>query len=185
MDLDQGNIFHNALSWYFTNDAAKLGTWGMETHHPRILRAGSSALRGGAVSGVPGPTVSSRQKDGVHFSCHPVHHQQNCQMSSTITVGGSLSTSNSTAIGRTTPKRTASDHDSPKFSGSRASQKSISRATRSRAFSSDAAAMSAWSRSSASGTQKTECLIAVRGCRGSRLASDPSGIGGAAPTPQQ
>ena len=54
MDLDQGNIFHNALSWYFTNDAAKLGTWGMETHHPRILRAGSSALRGGAVSGVPG-----------------------------------------------------------------------------------------------------------------------------------
>ncbi len=54
MDLDQGNIFHNALSWFFTDDAAEVGTWGVETHHPRILRAGSSAFRGGAVSGVPG-----------------------------------------------------------------------------------------------------------------------------------
>ena len=54
MDLDQGNIFHNALSWFFTDDADEVGTWGVETHHPRILRAGSSAFRGGAVSGVPG-----------------------------------------------------------------------------------------------------------------------------------
>ncbi len=52
--LDQGNIFHNALSWFFTDDDALVGTWGVETHHPRILRAGSSALRGGAVSGIPG-----------------------------------------------------------------------------------------------------------------------------------
>lgn len=54
IDLDQGNIFHNALSWFFTDDAALVGTWGVETHHPRILRAGSSALRGGAASGIPG-----------------------------------------------------------------------------------------------------------------------------------
>jgi phytoene dehydrogenase-like protein len=52
--LDQGNIFHNALSWFFTDDESLVGTWGVETHHPRILRAGSSALRGGAVSGIPG-----------------------------------------------------------------------------------------------------------------------------------
>jgi phytoene dehydrogenase-like protein len=52
--LDQGNIFHNALSWFFTDDESVVGTWGVETHHPRILRAGSSALRGGAVSGIPG-----------------------------------------------------------------------------------------------------------------------------------
>ncbi len=52
--LDQGNIFHNALSWFFADDESLVGTWGVETHHPRILRAGSSALRGGAVSGIPG-----------------------------------------------------------------------------------------------------------------------------------
>jgi phytoene dehydrogenase-like protein len=52
--LDQGNIFHNTLSWFFTDDEQQVGKWGVETHHARIYRAGSSALRGGAVSGIPG-----------------------------------------------------------------------------------------------------------------------------------
>jgi phytoene dehydrogenase-like protein len=54
LDLDQGNIFHNTLSWFFTDDPDQIGRWGVETHHTRIYRAGSSALRGGAVSGIPG-----------------------------------------------------------------------------------------------------------------------------------
>ena len=54
IDLDRGNIFHNALSWFFTDDPAEEGRWGVETGHPRILRAGSSAARGGGVSGIPG-----------------------------------------------------------------------------------------------------------------------------------
>jgi len=54
VDLDLGNIFHNALSWFFTDDSEQVGKWGVETHHPRIFRAGSSAIRGGAVSGIPG-----------------------------------------------------------------------------------------------------------------------------------
>ncbi len=54
VDLDLGNIFHNTLSWFFSDDADQTGQWGVETHHPRIYRAGSSALRGGAVSGIPG-----------------------------------------------------------------------------------------------------------------------------------
>lgn len=54
LDLDQGNIFHNTLSWFFTDDETQVGKWGVETHHARIYRAGSSALRGGAVSGIPG-----------------------------------------------------------------------------------------------------------------------------------
>jgi len=52
--LDWGNIFHNTLSWFFTDDSAQVGRWGVETDHPGILRAGSSACRGGAVSGIPG-----------------------------------------------------------------------------------------------------------------------------------
>ncbi len=51
--LDQGNIFHTTLSWFFTDDENQIGKWGVETHHARIYRAGSSALRGGAVSCIP------------------------------------------------------------------------------------------------------------------------------------
>ncbi len=54
VDLDLGNIFHNSLSWFFTEDLAEVGRWGVETEHERIYRAGSSSLRGGAVSGIPG-----------------------------------------------------------------------------------------------------------------------------------
>ncbi|MEO1526219.1 MAG: NAD(P)/FAD-dependent oxidoreductase [Planctomycetota bacterium] len=52
VDLDQGNIFHNALSWFYDDENA--GTWGVETEFPGVYRAGSTASRGGAVSGIPG-----------------------------------------------------------------------------------------------------------------------------------
>ncbi len=54
IDLDQGNIFHNAPSWFFATRPEDVGTWGVETEFPRVYRAGSSATRGGAVSGIPG-----------------------------------------------------------------------------------------------------------------------------------
>ncbi len=54
LDLDQGNIFHNAPSWFFTDDESQAGSWGVETEFPNVWRAGSSAHRGGAVSGIPG-----------------------------------------------------------------------------------------------------------------------------------
>jgi phytoene dehydrogenase-like protein len=54
VDLDQGNIFHDAPSWFYASSAEDEGTWGVETEFPRVYRAGSSAIRGGAVSGIPG-----------------------------------------------------------------------------------------------------------------------------------
>lgn len=54
VDLDLGNIFHNSLTWPFAESDADAGTWGVETSYPRVYRAGSSAVRGGAVSGIPG-----------------------------------------------------------------------------------------------------------------------------------
>lgn len=51
--LDQGNIFHSELSWFYGEEGSS-GSWGVETEFPRILLAGSSASRGGAVSGIPG-----------------------------------------------------------------------------------------------------------------------------------
>jgi len=58
--LDLGNIFHNALSWPFVEDDAHAGTWGVETPHARIYICGSSAHRGGAVSGVPGRNAAMK-----------------------------------------------------------------------------------------------------------------------------
>ena len=54
--LNLGNIFHAAPSWFFveTGDNLPAGPWGVETPFTRIYRCGSSALRGGAVSGIPG-----------------------------------------------------------------------------------------------------------------------------------
>jgi phytoene dehydrogenase-like protein len=52
--LHQGNIFHGALSWFFVEDEEQAGFWGVETPYERVYRCGSSAVRGGAVSGIPG-----------------------------------------------------------------------------------------------------------------------------------
>ena len=56
--MNDGNIFHGALSWPFADDGDPLDTpaqlWGVATDHERILLCGSGARRGGAVSGVGG-----------------------------------------------------------------------------------------------------------------------------------
>ncbi|GAA0986690.1 NAD(P)/FAD-dependent oxidoreductase [Acrocarpospora macrocephala] len=50
--LPGGHIFHGDLSWPYAEDDHD--PWGVETAHPRILRCGASARRGGGVSGIPG-----------------------------------------------------------------------------------------------------------------------------------
>lgn len=52
--LNRGNIFHQAPSWFFADDSVAAGTWGVETDVERVYCCGSSAIRGGAVSGIPG-----------------------------------------------------------------------------------------------------------------------------------
>jgi len=54
LGLPEGNIFHGNLSWPFADDEAEAGTWGVETKFQNVLICGSSARRGGAVSGIPG-----------------------------------------------------------------------------------------------------------------------------------
>jgi hypothetical protein len=60
LGLDLGNIFHRSLSWFFTDDPEVVGTWGVETDIDRIYVCGSSAMRGGAVSGIPGHNAAKR-----------------------------------------------------------------------------------------------------------------------------
>jgi phytoene dehydrogenase-like protein len=52
--MPRGHIFHRDLRWPFAESAGEVGTWGVETEHPRVLICGAGARRGGAVSGIPG-----------------------------------------------------------------------------------------------------------------------------------
>jgi phytoene dehydrogenase-like protein len=54
LSLPAGNIFHKPLSWFFAEQRTEIGTWGVETPWERVFVCGSSARRGGAVSGIPG-----------------------------------------------------------------------------------------------------------------------------------
>jgi phytoene dehydrogenase-like protein len=58
LGLPGGNIFHAPLSWPFANDDDLLETpaqrWGVDSGVDGILFCGSTARRGGAVSGIAG-----------------------------------------------------------------------------------------------------------------------------------
>jgi phytoene dehydrogenase-like protein len=54
LGMYHGNIFQNTLSWPFATRKEQVGTWGVETEWRNVFLCGSSALRGGAVSGIPG-----------------------------------------------------------------------------------------------------------------------------------
>jgi len=60
LTMDRGNIFHGELSWFFADEADLEGSWGVETPYERIYRCGSSATRGGGVSGIPGHSAARR-----------------------------------------------------------------------------------------------------------------------------
>ena len=54
LGLPAGHIFHRDLSWPWAEEAAAVGSWGVETAHPNVLICGAGARRGGGVSGIPG-----------------------------------------------------------------------------------------------------------------------------------
>lgn len=56
----RGNIFHGALTFPFAEGAETVGTWGVETEFPNVFLCGSSARRGGAVSGIPGHNAAMK-----------------------------------------------------------------------------------------------------------------------------
>ena len=56
----KGNIFHSAPTFPFAENAEEIGTWGVETEYPGVFFCGSSARRGGAVSGIPGHNAAMK-----------------------------------------------------------------------------------------------------------------------------
>lgn len=58
--LPKGNIFHGDLTWPFAESDEEVGLWGVETEYPNLFLCGSSAKRGGAVSGIPGHNAAKK-----------------------------------------------------------------------------------------------------------------------------
>jgi phytoene dehydrogenase-like protein len=60
LGLYRGNIFQNALTFPFAEKKEDVGTWGVETEFENVFLCGSSAQRGGAVSGIPGHNAAKK-----------------------------------------------------------------------------------------------------------------------------
>ncbi len=60
LGLYHGNIFQNALTFPFAEEEEQAGTWGVETAYEDVYLCGSSAQRGGAVSGIPGHNAAMK-----------------------------------------------------------------------------------------------------------------------------
>ena len=60
LGMYHGNIFHDAPSWPFATTKEQAGTWGVETEYENVFLCGSSAQRGGAVSGIPGHNAAKK-----------------------------------------------------------------------------------------------------------------------------
>ena len=60
LGMYHGNIFQDAPTWPFATQKEQVGTWGVETEWENVFLCGSSALRGGAVSGIPGHNAARK-----------------------------------------------------------------------------------------------------------------------------
>lgn len=60
LGLYHGNIFQNALTFPFAEKREQVGNWGVETEFENVFFCGSSAQRGGAVSGIPGHNAACK-----------------------------------------------------------------------------------------------------------------------------
>jgi phytoene dehydrogenase-like protein len=60
LGMFRGNIFQNALTFPFAERKQQIGAWGVETDYENVFFCGSSALRGGAVSGIPGHNAAMK-----------------------------------------------------------------------------------------------------------------------------
>src|SRR5438105_11552184 len=60
LGMYHGNIFHDAPTFPFAERAEQAGAWGVETEFDNVFLCGSSAQRGGAVSGIPGHNAAMK-----------------------------------------------------------------------------------------------------------------------------
>jgi len=60
LGMYHGNIFHDAPTFPYAEKKEQAGSWGVETEFENVFLCGSSAQRGGAVSGIPGHNAAMK-----------------------------------------------------------------------------------------------------------------------------
>jgi hypothetical protein len=60
LGMYRGNIFQDAPTFPFAETKEQVGRWGVETEYANVFLCGSSAHRGGAVSGIPGHNAAMK-----------------------------------------------------------------------------------------------------------------------------
>jgi phytoene dehydrogenase-like protein len=60
LGMFHGNIFQDAPTFPFAEKLGQVGKWGVETEYENVFLCGSSARRGGAVSGIPGHNAAMK-----------------------------------------------------------------------------------------------------------------------------
>jgi phytoene dehydrogenase-like protein len=60
LGMYHGNIFQDAPTFPFAEKQGQIGKWGVETEYENVFLCGSSARRGGAVSGIPGHNAAMK-----------------------------------------------------------------------------------------------------------------------------
>ncbi|MBA3272292.1 MAG: NAD(P)/FAD-dependent oxidoreductase [Chthoniobacterales bacterium] len=68
LGLYHGNIFQDAPTFPFAATPEQAGTWGVETQWDNVYLCGSSAQRGGAVSGIPGHNAAMKVLEVAKFA---------------------------------------------------------------------------------------------------------------------
>src|SRR6184192_3098799 len=73
LGMYHGNIFQDAPTWPFAAKKEQVGTWGVEIEWDNVFLCGSSALRGGAVSGIPGHNAARKVLDVIRKTPTSAH----------------------------------------------------------------------------------------------------------------
>jgi len=75
LGLYHGNIFQDAPTFPFARDEEQVGKWGVETEWDNVFLCGSSARRGGAVSGIPGHNAAMKVLEVTKKISHAERHR--------------------------------------------------------------------------------------------------------------
>jgi phytoene dehydrogenase-like protein len=82
LGMYHGNIFQDAPTWPFAVKKEQIGTWGVETEWENVFLCGSSALRGGAVSGIPGHNAAMKVLEIAQKTSNAQRPTSNVELSS-------------------------------------------------------------------------------------------------------
>ena len=81
LGMYHGNIFQDSPTWPFATRKEQVGTWGVETEWENVFLCGSSALRGGAVSGIPGHNAAKKVLETIQKTSASKPRPRNVELS--------------------------------------------------------------------------------------------------------